>query len=780
MSYSAELDIINVTDPAQFKALAGGEVWFGVPDGSPATVPGDRIQIYLARQGLADLAIAQPLDIGPGGQVMYSGTPAQIKVLVPYCVQVMNSLGVQKYYAPKSNGYIEKFIEIDAALDYLDSAVITVEKYSDISAALLGMSIGDQISLRGHTVAGKGGGIFNVVSSTGLTANNGTCVILGAIAAVREASEINVYDFGAIGDGVADDTNAIQAAINYITNTTFATTWSGGSRIYSKGGGRLKFLKGKFRITKGLLVGQHIEIDGGSTTGFFHPDSGGDNTGALIIADFVNPNDWIISSANYTSAGATVGYRQSIAGAQIDAGTYNSCHGITIRNLYALAVAPCYGGMRLHGSPNAVIDNVGFLLTDCGFLITSSWGGSYTNLFSLTYLYGFVGAADINAADISGYFDCIAGKNVNAGNRLEFLFPDDFNAVVGLPDFSNKKTGILLYYANSAVITKAASEHFEVSTLFSQTKALSIGTLYSELNTDSLMAAATTYGSVDAIFQQNFIAGANYHFGVGALITLSDVPALEMSIPLPAFADIKVSAANPDLRGWKYNASLTFLGYKEGVIRVSSSGVTTNVANSTTYTTLEEALNRIAASKHNDWTVIIKDGETVTNDSKKTIQNKTIRFVREGAGANPTISFTTAAGFIRSILFCGDCSVYFDNVNISFPAVAAADPLEAGGISFPQAYPSHLKAEFRNSSISLQSNWYIFQQSFGSSANVNTSFSGCAITGSGTSKIMGGQSVGNARTVVINSQQATTCSASVIAAGTNGWENSVVLTSNFV
>lgn len=214
MSYSAELDIINVTDTAQFKALAGGKVWFGVPDGSPATVAGDRIQVYLARQGLADLAIAQPLDIGPGGQVMYSGQPAQIKVLVPYCVQVMNSLGVQRYYAPKSNGYIEKFIEIDTALNYLVSAVITVEKYSDISAALLEMSIGDQFILSGHTVAGKGGGIFNVVSSSGRTANNGTCVINGALAAVRHSNGgrgFSVYDFGALCDGVTDD----SAAFNY-------------------------------------------------------------------------------------------------------------------------------------------------------------------------------------------------------------------------------------------------------------------------------------------------------------------------------------------------------------------------------------------------------------------------------------------------------------------------------------------------------------------------------------------------------------------------------------
>jgi len=212
MSYSAELDIINVTDTSQFKALAGGKVWFGVPDGSPATVAGDRIQIYLARQGLADLAIAQPLDIGPGGQVMYSGTPAQIKVLVPYCVQIMNSLGVQKYYAPKSNGYIEKLISIDASLA---TTVKTVPTYTDISAALTSATIGQQLLLLGHTLPNVGGGIFDVVSSTGLTANNGTCVINGAKAAKRKTyGTISTNDFGFVDGVTTDATTLMQEMFN--------------------------------------------------------------------------------------------------------------------------------------------------------------------------------------------------------------------------------------------------------------------------------------------------------------------------------------------------------------------------------------------------------------------------------------------------------------------------------------------------------------------------------------------------------------------------------------
>lgn len=197
MSYTAEQPIQYTPDPSKLGVLSGGDVYFGVPNGNPASVPGDRIQVYLARQGLADLAIAQPVDIGPGGVWYYNGSPAQIKVLVPYCVQILNSLGVQKYYAPASGEEISKFNALDAELAARGLVTVTtVPAFADISAALADMEIGQQFSLAGHTSAGLGGGIFDVVSPDGLTANAGTIVISGGKAAVRQNSQsANILDF---------------------------------------------------------------------------------------------------------------------------------------------------------------------------------------------------------------------------------------------------------------------------------------------------------------------------------------------------------------------------------------------------------------------------------------------------------------------------------------------------------------------------------------------------------------------------------------------------------
>lgn len=208
MSYTAEFPIGYIPNPDKFGALAGGDVYFGVPNGSPATVPGDQVQVYAARQGLSDLAIAQPVDIGPGGEWWYSGQPVQIKVLVPYCVQVMNSLGVQKYYAPAAGDEIAKFIEIE---NEMAATIQTVATFADLSSTTA--TIGQQVQTSGHTVAGYGGGLYDVVSSSGQVADNGLVAVNGAIAFVKRINgAVSQYDFGAI-DG-ADGTAAVQDALD--------------------------------------------------------------------------------------------------------------------------------------------------------------------------------------------------------------------------------------------------------------------------------------------------------------------------------------------------------------------------------------------------------------------------------------------------------------------------------------------------------------------------------------------------------------------------------------
>ena len=81
--------------------------------------------------------------------------------------------------------------------------------------ALTDLVDGQVVNVAGHTVAGKGGGLFRVTGDeAGETDNNGTLLIVdGKLVERATFGSINTLMFGAIADGVTDDTVAINAAI---------------------------------------------------------------------------------------------------------------------------------------------------------------------------------------------------------------------------------------------------------------------------------------------------------------------------------------------------------------------------------------------------------------------------------------------------------------------------------------------------------------------------------------------------------------------------------------
>ena len=594
------------------------------------------------------------------------------------------------------------------------------------------------------------------------------------------AQTVSVKDFGAVGDGVADDTAAIQAAIDSITNTTFATTWPGGVKNYSKGGGVVFLPPGRYRLTTGLLLGQHVRLQGSSTKGYFYPN-GPDTTGSLLIADFADPNQWVISSANYNAAGARIGYRDVVTGVNMDNGVWNFTHGIEVRDLTIQAVSDCYGGIRLNGSPNATLDNIGVFDTDVGYLVNASWGVTAQRVFSITYLYGFAALIDVNGLDLNGYFDGQPGKTLNAGNRLNGIVASDFGPSVGLPNFANKKMGFVSYFTNTLNMRNVIVQHWEVACIHVQTTGLSNNSLYTEANTDALFATVTCSGVLNGMFQFNpALAGDAYFFGLNSNITLSGVPALGYSANNDTFSNVRIEQPKADTYGWEYSDSVTFLGAPTGVIQVSATGSATNIAYDASYTTLDEALRRIENSPIKKWRVIIKDGETVNVANDRLIDGKSITFEREGAGSNPTLRFVSGTGYPAHLLLRGDCDVRFQNVNIAYTAASSPlDPFDAAGLFIHQNASATISLTFDQMTVDLQTGWYLLQQGFHSASTVQAAFATCTINGSVDARIMGGAFNNEGQTNVISGQYDTTTALSVKAFGTNGWVNANVISSNF-
>lgn len=219
------MSTVEVKPPfAQYNGLDGqpleyGYLYIGTENLDPITNP---ITVYW--DSALSITAAQPIRL-ISGYPSNNGTAGAIYTDRKYSIKTKNKNGVIVFSAMTENGVVSSGL------------ITTVPTFSMISSALSTMAIGQQFSLLGHTVQGVGGGIFDVVSSAGLTADSGTTVINGATAAVRQ---INGHVTPAMFGGqrnLADESSYINLAATHCASKhrwldlTGQTSWNIKSRI---------------------------------------------------------------------------------------------------------------------------------------------------------------------------------------------------------------------------------------------------------------------------------------------------------------------------------------------------------------------------------------------------------------------------------------------------------------------------------------------------------------------------------------------------------------------
>jgi hypothetical protein len=201
---------------------------------------------------------------------------------------------------------------------------------------------------------------------------------------------VSVLDFGASGDGASDDRQAIQDALDWVGA-------NGGGTVFLP-----PTFAGRYLIKQGIRIPSHVTLSGCAPARY--PFNAGNANSSALYGDFDDPMQWIVEPAT-TSGGNLIPYDTLLSSAlPLPDGTTAN---VGVRDLIVTAnlhKAPPYGGIRMHGCPGAMIDNVSVDIASCGVLINCCFDVRI-NVHVTTPNYGMV-VYDVNAGVFDLYAAC--------------------------------------------------------------------------------------------------------------------------------------------------------------------------------------------------------------------------------------------------------------------------------------------------------------------------------------------------------------------------------------
>lgn len=224
-----------------------------------------------------------------------------------------------------------------------------------------------------------------------------------------------------VANGVADDTAAIQAAIDSLNPWAWAASFD-----YEQGGGTVRLKRGVCRITSPIRLPPFVTIEGEGPDGWTGGGAGigltagtSAPTGSAIFADFgavtetcaIDTKNWsVVGGTLYPSTNMT-----PILVAEFP-GAYTYCQNVGLRNLAVFCTNQTRIGIRLQGAALSKIDNVSIIGFKNALLSNCVWSTQYRNIFSISYQTG-ISQITNNDVMVSGVFD-IFGWGTSNGSTI--------------------------------------------------------------------------------------------------------------------------------------------------------------------------------------------------------------------------------------------------------------------------------------------------------------------------------------------------------------------------
>ncbi|AXH76957.1 MAG: pectate lyase superfamily protein [Caudoviricetes sp.] len=250
------------------------------------------------------------------------------------------------------------------------------------------------ITTVGFATVGDGGGALYVRVASEPTHAGKVQSADGAWWELSRGQIINIKMFGAVGDGVANDTAAIQSAIDFVC----PFIWKGGTRATELGAvsGALFIPVGVFRYTQPLKLSPSLMIYGETKAndwsvqwGDTDPLTGGDRRfGSCLYADISDYNVYAVDTAPYHTDGQRH-LGDWLKGSDSYDGLKTEVHGISMRDITFYGKWTCKG-LNMAGAVSSMLDNVVIAGFTVGIRYSATWFGSTKDLRILANWKGII------------------------------------------------------------------------------------------------------------------------------------------------------------------------------------------------------------------------------------------------------------------------------------------------------------------------------------------------------------------------------------------------------